>query len=184
MAQLQTGDEASYEQLVRRYGPRLLTVARRLLGNEQDALDAVQDALTSAFQNIEQFRGESRLSTWLHRITVNAALQKLRAAGNRKKRVIDPLLPTFLEDGRRADARPAWQPRPDELLEQAETRQLVRDKIDQLPDDHRIVLILRDIEQVSTADTAQLLQLTSATVKTRLHRARQALRTLLEAKLV
>ena len=104
--------------------------------------------------------------------------------GDRKKRAIDRLLPTYLEDGRRADARPAWQQRPDELLEQAETRQLVRDKIDQLPDEHRIVLILRDIEQVSTADTAQLLQLSNTTVKTRLHRARQALRTLLEAKLV
>ncbi len=181
---LRAGDETAFERLVRTHTPRLLAVARRLLGNEEDARDAVQDAYVSAFGAIGRFKGKSKLATWLHRILVNAALLKLRARRRSKEQSIESLLPAFYEDGHRINPKPAWQATPQQLLERSETRQMVRRLIDELPDTYRTVLLMRDIEQMSTASTAELLEVSNAVVKTRLHRARQALRTLLESELL
>jgi RNA polymerase sigma-70 factor (ECF subfamily) len=178
VGRLRAGDDAAFAELLRAYGPRLLVVARRLLPNEEDARDALQDACLSAFRALAGFDGKSRLGTWLHRIVVNAALQKLRRRRCRPEQPIDDLLPTFLEDGHRANPGPAW--RAPTALERQETHALVRACIDRLPEDFRTILLLRDIEQLDTDTTAQLLGLSNAAVKTRLHRARQALRTLLD----
>lgn len=179
VARLQIGDGASYEQLVRTYGGRLLAVARRLVRNEEDARDCVQEAFLQAFRNIEKFEQRASLGSWLHRIVVNAALMKLRARTRRPEAPIEDLLPQFDADGQR--------PEPEaelavslELLEGREVREAVRRSIDQLPDGYRNVLLIRDIEGYDTAETAALLGLTPGAVKTRLHRARAALKTLLE----
>jgi RNA polymerase sigma-70 factor (ECF subfamily) len=103
VARLRAGSDAAYEELVRAQGARLLAVARRLLRSEEDARDAVQDAFISAFRAIDRFEGGSRLSTWLHRIVVNAALMKLRSQQRKPETSIEDLLPRFLEDGHFAE---------------------------------------------------------------------------------
>ena len=180
LAGLRTGDGKAYEQLVRNYGGRLLAVARRFLPNEDDARDALQDAFLSAFRAIGSFQEGARVSTWLHRIVINAALMKLRTRRRRPEESIDDLLPTFLEDGHRENPGPAWKETSETALQRQETRVLVRGCIDRLPDAYRTVLLLRDIEELDTEETAQLLDITPNAVKIRLHRARQALRTLLD----
>ena len=181
---LRAGEQAAYETLVRTYSSRLLTVTRRYLHNEDDARDALQDALLSAFRNLQTFTEGSLLSTWLHRIAINAALMKLRTRKRRPEESIEDLLPRFLEDGHREDGhrgnptRP-WK-EPAVLLERQETRVVVRACIDRLPETYRMVLLLRDIEELYTEEVAQILDISPNAVKIRLHRARQALRTLLD----
>jgi RNA polymerase sigma-70 factor (ECF subfamily) len=180
---LRAGEGPAFEALVRAEAPRLLAVARRFLRDEEDARDAVQEAFLAGFKSIGGFEGGARLSTWLHRIVVNASLMKLRARRRRPEEPIEGLLPAFLEDGHHV-ARPAeWQAPADLLLEREEVRRLVRECIDRLPESYRTVLLLRDFEEMDTAETALALGLEPATVKTRLHRARQALRGLLEPRL-
>ena len=93
VAQLRAGDEAAFEQVVRSYGGRLLAVARRIVGSEEDARDAVQDAFLNAFRSLDRFEGNAKLSTWLHRIVVNAALMKLRTRKRKPEQSIETLLP-------------------------------------------------------------------------------------------
>ena len=181
VAALRAGSDEAYERLVRLHGGRLLAVARRLLGHGEDAPDAVQEAFVSAFRSIGSFAGEARLSTWLHRIVVNAALMKLRTRRRKPEQPIDDLLPTFEADGHRREPGSPWQPA--ERLEQREVRRLVRENIEKLPETYRTVLVLRDIEELDTAEVAALLEVNAGVVKTRLHRARQALRTLLDPHL-
>ncbi len=178
VARLRVGDNASYEQLVRTYGGRMLAVARRLVRNEEDARDCVQEAFLQAFRNIEKFEQRASLGSWLHRIVVNAALMKLRARARRPEESIEDLLAQFDADGQRTgpEAELAVSL---ELLESREVREAVRRSIDQLPDDYRNVLLIRDIEGYDTEETAKLLGLTPGAVKTRLHRARTALKSLL-----
>ncbi len=183
LAALRAGDEAAFERLVRGCSGRLLAVARRILGHEDDARDALQEALLSAFRSLPHFQGGARLSTWLHRIVINAALNKLRRRQRREERPIDDLLPKFLGDGHRAEPGGEWRQPAEDFLQRQETRALVRAAIDQLPETYRTVLLLRDIEELETEETATLLQVTPGVVKTRLHRARQALRTLLDPHL-
>jgi len=181
VARLRAGDETAYAELVRTQGGRMLAVARRLLRNEDDAADAVQEAFVSAFRAIASFEGGARLSTWLHRIVVNAALMKLRTRSRRPEVSIEELLPKFFEDGHHVDEPAEWRsPAQLDALERQETRQLVREQIDQLPADYRTVLMLRDIEGLDTKETAELLGVTPNAAKIRLHRARLALRTLLD----
>jgi len=180
LARLRQGDDRAYEEFVRAHGDALLAVARRFLRNEDDARDALQDAFLAAFKALHNFEGGSKLSTWLHRIVVNACLMKMRSSRRRRESSTDSLLPTFLPDGHRADVGPGWAATADELLSDGETQAMVRAKLDELSDDFRTVLWLRDIEELDTAATAAALEISEAAVKTRLHRARQALRTLLE----
>ncbi len=183
LGRLQRGEEAAFEVLVRENAPRMLAVARRLLGSEEEAHDAVQEAFLSAFRALDRFQGEARLSTWLHRIAVNASLMRLRAKRRRPEESIEELLPRFLEDGHFAEAPRPWQESAPSLLEREELRAEVRSAIAGLPEPYRDVLWLRDIEELDTAETARLLGLTAAAVKTRLHRARVALRGALDRAL-
>lgn len=182
LAALRSGHDAAFEALVRTYGGRLLATARRMLPTEEDARDAVQDALLSAFRGLGSFDERARLSTWLHRITVNAALMKLRSRRRRPEASLDDLLPRFDERGEWAEPAVTGPPA-DAALDSATLRTTVRACIARLPEPHRTVLVLRDLEELDTAEVADALGLTTAAVKTRLHRARQALRTLLEREL-
>jgi RNA polymerase sigma-70 factor (ECF subfamily) len=183
LARLHEGDEAAFEETVRRYGPPLSAVLRRYLPDEHEAQDALQDTFLSAFKALPRFQAESTLGTWLHRIAVNAALMKLRTRRRHPERPIDELLPTFLDDGHRAEPRGPWAPRPDDVAVGRENVELVRRAIDRLPESYRTVLLLRDIDERTTEETAALLEMSVANVKTRLHRARQALRELLDREL-
>lgn len=179
LERLRCGDEDASEHLVRLYGGRMLATARRLLPNEDDARETVQEAFLSAFRAIGGFSGNSKLSTWLHRIVVNAALMKIRSRRNRREESIDDLLPCFDEQGEWISGMPTSDA-PSDLLERRQTRAIVRQCIDRLPQPYRTVLMLRDIEELDTEEVASLLHVTPNAVKIRLHRARQALRTLLE----
>ena len=183
VAALRAGDEGAYAQLMREQGGRMLAVARRFMRSDDLAQDAVQDAFLQAFRNIDRFKEGAKLSTWLHRITVNACLMKLRSARRRPEVAIEDLLPSYQDDGHRLEPVGAWTETGPEAAESRETRELVRQAIDRLPDGYRDVLMARDIEQLDTAEAAEALGLSLSATKTRLHRARQALRELLDPHL-
>jgi RNA polymerase sigma-70 factor (ECF subfamily) len=180
LARMQAGDDDAFEACVRIYCGRLLLLARRILRNEEDARDAMQDAFAAAFKDVGRFEGRSQLGTWLHRITVNAALARLRSRQRHPERSIEELLPHFGEDEHQIDPPARWKETSEKALQRQESCELVRRCIDQLPEIYRTVLLLRDIEEMSTEDTARLLDTSPGVVKTRLHRARQALRGLLD----
>lgn len=179
LAGLRAGSDGAFETLVRTTSPRLLAVARRIVGSDEDARDVLQEAYTSAFKSIGRFEGNAKLSTWLHRIVVNMALMRLRTRKRKPEESIEPLLPAFKDDGKMVQATGQWDDGADVALERAEVQSYVRAQIDKLPDTYRTVLLLRDIEEMSTNDVATLLDTTENAVKIRLHRARQALRGLL-----
>jgi len=178
-ARMQAGDDDAFEACVRAYSGQLLAVARRILSHEEDARDAVQDAFLAAFKGIGRFDGLSRISTWLHRIVVNAALSRLRTRQRRPEMSIEDLLPHFGEGEHQVDPPAPWKATSVAILQQQEMREVVRGCINRLPETYRIVLLMRDIEGLDTEETAQALGVNISVVKTRLHRARQALRELL-----
>ena len=180
LARMQAGDDDAFEVCVRTYCSRLLVVARRILRSEEDANDAVQDAFLSAFKGISQFKGQSRLGTWLHRILVNAALGRLRHLQRHPEKSIEDLLPHFGEGEHQIDPPVPWKAAPETAVQDHETHELVHHCINQLPESYRTVLLLRDIEGLATEEAALQLGTSTAVVKTRLHRARQGLRTLLD----
>ena len=165
--------------MVRLYGARLLAVARRFTRNDEDAKDVLQSAYLSAFLALNDFEGACQLSTWLHRIVVNSALMKLRSRRRKPEESIEVLLPAFQEDGHHVEQFSEWSTPADQLMERKETRATVRACIEQLPENYRAVLKLRDIEELSTQEVSEMLGMTPTAVKVRLHRARQALSTLL-----
>lgn len=184
VAALRAGDDAGYEQLVRQHGGAMLAVARRYLRSEDDARDAVQEALLSAFRGIAGFDAGAKLSTWLHRIVVNCALMRLRTRRRRPEESIEDLLPSFDDRGAFATAVADWDvPGTDTLVERRQLRRIVHRCIDRLPESYRALLLMRDVEERDTGETAELLGLTVSAVKSRLHRARQALRELLADEL-
>ena len=180
IARLKSGDDCAYEDVVRENSPRLLAVARRFLRNEEDARDAVQEGFLSAFKALDRFEGGSKLSTWLHRIVVNASLMKLRSRKRKPERSIEEILPGYKADGHPEHFFEPWRETGEDAASAKEERELVRKYIDQLPDIYRNVVLLRDIEGFDTEETAKMLELTPGAVKTRLHRARLALRELLD----
>jgi RNA polymerase sigma-70 factor, ECF subfamily len=180
LERLKAHDEEAFETIVRRYGGRMLATACRLLGNDHDARDAVQQAFVSAFKSIAGFNGEARLSTWLHRIVVNAALAQIRSRRRRPGLSMDGLLPRFDAAGRWTDAaeQSGWSD--EHPVHRRETRQMVRRCIDRLPEIYRTALLLRDIEELDTAEVAEMLAISPNATKIRVHRARQALKSLIE----
>jgi RNA polymerase sigma-70 factor (ECF subfamily) len=176
-ARLKQGEEAAYEELLRRYQLKIYSLARGLTRNEQDARDAMQDAFVSVLKHVRRFRGDSSLSTWIYRIAVNAALMKVR--GRRRDHgatPVDASMPTFDATGHRVAALPDWHPSADQVLLNKELGGLLRRWIAELPPDHRSVLVLRDQEGLSNEEVAAITRLSIPAVKSRLHRARIFLR--------
>lgn len=180
LAALRRGDERAFAELVRANTGRMLAVARRILKNDEEAHDATQEAFLQAFRAIDRFQGDALLSTWLHRITVNSCLMRLRHRKRHPELAIEDLLPTFDDTGHRVEAGAEWTDDVVERMESGQLQKVVRDAIDRLPENYRTVLVLRDIEELSTEEAAQALGIRPEAAKMRLHRARQALRTLLD----
>jgi RNA polymerase sigma-70 factor (ECF subfamily) len=163
---VRAGDERACAALVRRHGGRMLAVARRFLRTEEDSADAVQDAFLSAFRSLDGFEGSSALGTWLHRIVVNVCLMRLRARSRSREVRINDLLPTFDESGHHSHPVRAWEDQGLARLTRDESRAHVRACIDRLPDLYREVLVLRDIEELDTEETAKQLGINLGAVKT------------------
>lgn len=180
---IRAGDSAAFEQLVRGNMPRLLSVARRILKNEEDAKEAVHQAFIAAFKSRAGFQGDSTPATWIHRIAVNKALDLLRARNRRPEDSIEDLLPRFLPNGHHTERFVVWPEAMEERIDRERRARVIREVIDQMPDSFRLVLLLRDIEQLSTEEAATALGITPNAVKLRLHRARLALRTMLADRL-
>lgn len=180
LARLRAGDDRAYEEIVRLYGGRMLAAARRILTSEEDAAEVVQEAFLSAFKALPSFQGDSKVGTWLHRIAINAALMRLRGLKRREGRIED-LLPSYTENGGFAAMPDPWSEDVDARLLRDEARDQVRARIDELPENYRVALLLRDIEGYSNEELAEALGVTVNAAKIRVHRARQALRTLLDS---
>jgi len=178
---LRAGDESCYEKLVRKLGPRVLATARRYLRSEADAADCFQDTFLVVFESINKFEQRSSLSTWIRGITINQCLMRIRKQARRQEQSIEHMLPIFDEHGDRIEAAsPRQSAAISKLIDTEQMRSIVRQNINTMPDDHRLVLLLRDIDGYTTKETAAILGIKINAVKTRLHRARSALRYLLE----
>jgi RNA polymerase sigma-70 factor (ECF subfamily) len=176
IAPIKSQQDVDPEQLVRDNIAWMLKLAERLLGDRGLAEDAVQDAFISAFRGLDKFEGRSSLKTWLHRITVNAALTKLRQSKRRAEHSIDEDQPEFDQYECRIEAPWHYLASLEDVIEKDDLRKRVNDCINTLPDSYRIVLQLRDIEGYDTREVAEQLEISEANVKVRLHRARAALK--------
>lgn len=172
IAQIQAGDSAAFEELVRRHGRRVYRTLAGILRRTEDIEDAVQDTFVRVFRHIGEFQGRSRFSTWLTRIAVNTGLQRLR--GRKEFESLDDN-PVVLEEFRPRQIQ-AWQEDPEHSYSKAETRELILKALMKLPLKYRVVVTLRDLQQLSTAETASALGLEISSVKIRLFRGRLMLR--------
>ena len=165
------------ERLVATYGDRAYRLAIRITGNGPDAEEAVQDAFWSVVRKIDTFRGDSSVGSWIYRITVNAAYQKLRGRAHRRHEIsLDEVLPLFHEDGSHAGPISDWSASIDDPALQAELRAALGSAIGELPAHYRAVIVLLDVEGLSMAEVAGSIGITVATAKSRAHRARLFLR--------
>jgi len=167
------GDMAAFEQLVTRHTAMIFRVAMHIMASREDAEEVVQDAFLKAFQHLQDFEGRARFSTWLTRIAVNAALMKLR---NLRRATTISLDREADEGGTLADKVADWKPNPEQLFSRTELREILQRALASLPHSYRVVFLLRDVEGVSVADTAEMLGLSIPNVKARLFRARIKLR--------
>jgi RNA polymerase sigma-70 factor (ECF subfamily) len=172
------GDDTAFERLVVRYRRLVYRLARRLLGNESDAQDITQETFIQVYRKLASFRGEARFSTWLYRIATNAALMRRRAHSRRPTESLDSFAPRFDEAGKHAAtaAELSVPNRLDETLDAEALAHKVQAAVDRLPDLYRRPFVLRDLEELDTAEVAELLGLQIATVRQRVHRARVLLR--------
>ena len=166
------GDLAAFEELVRRYDRKLLRISQQMTHNLEDAQEAVQESFLKAYQKLDQFRGNSKFSTWLIRIVLNESFMKLR-----KRRISEVPLEYEGSDG---DSLPLdladWSPNPEQLCVRKELHEILRGALEALPPSLRVVFVLRDIEELSIEETAAILDLHPAAVKARHFRARLRLR--------
>src|SRR5438552_17280846 len=174
---VQDGERELFYELVRPYERRVYTAAFAILRNEADAEDAAQEAVLKAFRHIRQFRAEARFSTWLLQITVNEARMRLR---KEHTRIMEPIADRQDEEGNYTPRDFAdWREIPSETLERKEVREKLAGAVASVGEIYRDVVVLRDVEQLSIEETAKALSISTASVKTRLLRARLMLRDLL-----
>lgn len=167
---VKAGEKALYEIIMRRYNQRLYRVARAILRDDSESEDVMQDAYVRAYQHLDQFAGRAQFSTWLTRIAVHEALARARS----RKR--NPQLDDFEEEGEPLMNMAEPSPGPEDNASRAETRLLLEEALLGIPEQYRIVVTLRDVEDLSTAETASALELTEENVKVRLHRGREMVR--------
>ena len=169
-----TGDRGAFERLVLLYEKKVYNLAFRMMGNHEDASDVAQEAFLRAFSRLREFRGDSSFSTWLYRIVANVCLDELRR--KKRQRVSYLSEPASTEDGDMARQIASTDPGPEEFLERQEIKEAIQRAIESLPDDHRLIVILRDMNGLSYEEISAVLGCSLGTVKSRLNRARNALR--------
>jgi RNA polymerase sigma-70 factor (ECF subfamily) len=176
---VRAGDYQAFESLVTRYEAKIYRLAIRMLRNPQDAEDALQETFLQVFRGLASFEGRSQFSTWLFRLATNVCLMKIRHRETEPSKLLplDDYLPK-LEEGDTPQIMD-WADRPEEALLSKESREKMMEALDKLPAEYRAVFILRDIEGFSNAETGESLGISVAAVKSRLHRARLALRGML-----
>jgi RNA polymerase sigma-70 factor (ECF subfamily) len=177
VARAAAGDDSAFEAIVQRYQERVFRLASRLT-SDSEAPDVLQDTFLQVYRHLPSFRGDSQFGTWLYRIATNAALMHRRARARRPTDSLDMYLPQFEADGRHAATPAELQVAScaDEMLDRQVLAQKARDVIARLPDLYREAFVLRDLEELSTAQVAQALGIESSTVRQRVHRARLMLR--------
>jgi RNA polymerase sigma-70 factor (ECF subfamily) len=169
----QAGDTRSFDELVRRYRDKVYRLSYKILRHEEDAAEALQDAFLSAFRGLKNFKAESTFSTWLYRIATNASLMKYR----RRRDGHVSLEQSQSGEGTGEPMQiPDWSQQPLNELLNSETHDVMEEGVEKLPEELRTVFVLRDVEGLSNAEVAEVLNLSVAAVKSRLHRARIALR--------
>jgi RNA polymerase sigma-70 factor (ECF subfamily) len=177
VARVLAGETGMFEIVMRRHNQRLYRVARAILRNNGEAEDVMQDAYVHAYEHLDQFAGRAKFSTWLTRIAVHEAL-----ARQRRDNRYQELEPMSEQEGDPMDRFPSLASNPEEQASNSEIRRLLEDAVEELPDAYRTVFVLRDVEEMSTTDTADVLEITEENVKVRLHRARALLRKSLFAR--
>lgn len=178
---LLAGDAAAFEQLVRQESPRLFRVINRVVNDEDEAASLMQETFLQAYQRLDTFRREAKFTTWLYAIGINLArgsLRKSKRLSPLDEAAVERMQPDF-SGGMYVDQAEAWNPH--RLAELSQRRDLVHQAIAQLPEDYRVVITLRDIEELSTDEVARILEISNGAARVRLHRARQALRKLLDS---
>jgi RNA polymerase sigma-70 factor (ECF subfamily) len=164
------------EALVHRYGAKIYRLALRITGSPEDAQEVTQDVLWTVVRKIGMFKGESALGSWIYRITANAAYEKLRGRRGKEDVSWETLLPNFDADGHMVDPGHDWTQAAEDPALRAEVRQRLREAIDSLPADYRTAFVLHDMEGLSNPEIAEMLAITLAAVKSRVHRSRLFLR--------
>jgi RNA polymerase sigma-70 factor (ECF subfamily) len=177
VARARTKDYAAFEELVDRYEDKIFRLAFRFVRNETEAKEIVQDTFLLVWRKLDTFKGDSQFGSWLYRVATNTALMRLRAQRRHPEISTEELPVDYLDNyGQLPAAGENWAKRPDDELQSDELRHRIQKAVDELPDIYRTVFLIRDVEGLSTEETAEVLEISIPTVKTRLHRARLALR--------
>jgi RNA polymerase sigma-70 factor (ECF subfamily) len=181
VAKAKTGDYQAFEALVNRYEGKVYRLAMRMLRNQEDAEDALQEAFLQVYRGLEGFEGRSAFSTWLFRLATNVCLMKIRHRGTEPARLLplEEYLPRH-EEGEHPQIQD-WPDKPEEVLLNKESRQKMLEALERLPAEYRAVFILRDVEGLSNVEAGEALGISVAAVKSRLHRARLTLRGMLSS---
>jgi RNA polymerase sigma-70 factor, ECF subfamily len=174
---LRDRDEKAFREITEQYGSRVFNLTYRMLGNREEAEDVAQEVFITVFKSIDSFRGDSKFSTWLYRITANHCKNRIKYLSRRHDRQQSEFEEGVLRHNPESQlTAPAPSPRPDKQLEGMELEQLVQEALATLDEEQRILIVLRDIEELSYKEICDVTSLPEGTVKSRLHRARLALR--------
>ncbi|MEJ2511063.1 MAG: sigma-70 family RNA polymerase sigma factor [Anaerolineales bacterium] len=173
LIKLRERSPAAFQQLFSAYSDKIYRLAVSILENEDDAEDIVQEVFTRFFENLDRFEGRSKIGTWLYRVAYNASIDRLRKYRSRPVAELDI---SFEDEIPLPDELSDWSESAETVFDQQEIRQKLEDAIQSLPETLRVVFLLRDVEELSTLDTANILEITPGAVKVRLHRARLLLR--------
>jgi len=177
VARARNKDFAAFEELVDRYEDKIFRLAFRFVRNETEAKEIVQDTFLLVWRKLDTFKGDSQFGSWLYRVATNTALMRLRAQRRHPEISTEELPVDYLDNyGQLPAAGENWAKRPDDELQSDELRRRIQKAVDELPEIYRTVFLIRDVEGLSTEETAEVLEISIPTVKTRLHRARLALR--------
>jgi RNA polymerase sigma-70 factor (ECF subfamily) len=170
-------DFAAFEQLLDRYEDKIFRLAYRFVRNENEAKEVLQDTFLTIWRKLDTFKGDAQFSSWLYRVAANTALMRLRSQRRHAEISTEDLPVGYLDSyGQLPPVRENWAKRPDDELQSEELRRHIQSAVDALPEIYRTIFLIRDVEGMSTEETAELLGISIPTVKTRLHRARIALR--------
>ena len=177
VARARAKDFGAFEQLLDRYEDKIFRLAYRFVRNETEAKEVLQDTFLSIWRKLDTFKGDSQFGSWLYRVAANTALMRLRAQRRHPEVSTEELPAGYLDTfGALPPTGENWAKRPDDELQSDELRRHIQSAVDSLPEIYRTVFTLRDVEGLSTEETAEILDISVPTVKTRLHRARIALR--------